>query len=167
RIENCINDLFENDSTISTQIDRLLTHLSSGRPFGLPVGGQCSRILAELLMTSIDQLLTLSNVKWHRYVDDFTLIADSQADAYNAISILSNTLADYGLSLNRSKTTILKGQHYENFVHSQLFTDDDNASKLKTIDLHFDPYSDNPRSDYEELAETIEQLNIQTLLELE
>ncbi|MBO0400120.1 hypothetical protein J1F21_17620 [Aeromonas veronii] len=167
RIENCINDLFENDSTISTQIDRLLNHLSSGRSFGLPVGGQCSRILAELLMTSIDQLLTLSNVKWHRYVDDFTLIADSQADAYKAISILSNTLADYGLSLNRSKTTILKGQHYENFVHSQLFTDDDNASKLKTIDLHFDPYSDNPRSDYEELAETIEQLNIQTLLELE
>ncbi|WP_438405632.1 RNA-directed DNA polymerase, partial [Aeromonas hydrophila] len=113
RIENCINDLFENDSTISTQIDRLLNHLSSGRSFGLPVGGQCSRILAELLMTSIDQLLTLSNVKWHRYVDDFTLIADSQADAYKAISILSNTLADYGLSLNRSKTTILKGQHYE------------------------------------------------------
>lgn len=167
RIENCINDLFENHSTVSTQVDRLLSQLSSGRSFGLPVGGQCSRVLAELLMTSIDRLLTLSNVTWHRYVDDFTLIADSQAEAYKAISILSNALADYGLSLNRSKTTILKAQHYENFVHSQLFTDDDNASKLKKIDLHFDPYSDNPHSDYEDLAETVDQLNVQTLLDLE
>lgn len=167
RIENCINDLFGSNSTVSTQVDRLLSQLSSGRSFGLPVGGQCSRVLAELLMTSIDQLLTLSNVTWHRYVDDFTLIADSQAEAYRAISILSNALADYGLSLNRSKTTILKAQHYENFVHSQLFTDDDNASKLKKIDLHFDPYSDNPNSDYEELAETVEQLNVKNLLDLE
>ncbi|MGL4331622.1 MAG: RNA-directed DNA polymerase [Bacteroidales bacterium] len=167
RIENCINDLFGNGSTISTQMDRILSQLSSGRSFGLPVGGQCSRVLAELLMTSIDQILTLSNVTWHRYVDDFTLIADSQAEAYKAISILSNALADYGLSLNRSKTTILKGQHYENFVHSQLFTEDDSASRLKKIDLHFDPYSDNPLSDYEELAETVEQLNVQTLLDLE
>lgn len=156
RIENCINDLFGNNSTVSTQVDRLLSQLSSGRSFGLPVGGQCSRVLAELLMTSIDQLLTLSNVTWHRYVDDFTLIASSQAEAYKAISILSHALADYGLSLNRSKTTILKAQHYENFVQSQLFTDDDNGSKLKKIDLHFDPYSDNPHSDYEELAETVE-----------
>lgn len=167
RVENCIHDLFGKNSTISTQVDRLLSQLSSGRSFGLPVGGQCSRVLAELLMTSIDQLLTLSNVTWHRYVDDFTLIADSQAEAYKAISILSNALADYGLSLNRSKTTILKGQHYENFVHSQLFTDDDDASKLKKIDLHFDPYSDNAHSDYDELAETVEQLNVQTLLDLE
>ncbi|GGJ06161.1 hypothetical protein GCM10007978_49700 [Shewanella hanedai] len=167
RIENCINDLFGDNSTVSTQVDRLLSQISSGRSFGFPVGGQCSRVLAELLMTSIDQLLTLSNITWHRYVDDFTLIADSQAEAYKAISILSNALADYGLSLNRSKTTILKGQHYENFVHSQLFTDDDNASKLKKIDLHFDPYSDNAHSDYDELADTVEQLNVQTLLDLE
>ena len=48
-----------------------------------------------------------------------------------------------------------------------MFTDDDNASKLKKIDLHFDPYSDNPHSDYEELAETVEQLNVQSLLDLE
>lgn len=166
RVENCINDLFVN-STVSTQVDRLLSQLSSGRSFGLPVGGQCSRILAELLMTSIDQLLTLSDVTWHRYVDDFTLIADNQAEAYKAISSLSNALADYGLSLNRSKTTILKGQHYINFVHSQLFTNDDDASKLKTIDLHFDPYSDNPHADYDELAETVEQLNVKALLDLE
>lgn len=166
RLENCINDLFGHNSTISTQVDRILNQLSSGRSFGLPVGGQCSRVLAELLMTSIDQILTMSNITWHRYVDDFTLIADNQAEAYKAISILSNILADYGLSLNRSKTTILKSQHYKNFVNAQLSTDD-NASKLKEIDLHFDPYSDNPHSDYENLVEIVEKINVQTLLDLE
>jgi len=167
RIENCIADLFDSESTVATQLDRLLSKIASGRSFGLPVGGQCSRILAELLMTSIDQLLTQSGVIWHRYVDDFTLIAESQADAYRALSILSNALADYGLSLNRTKTTILKSQHYENFVHAQLFSNDDSASQLKEIDLHFDPYSDNPHEDYEKLADTVHQLDVQNLLGLE
>ncbi|EKY3217660.1 RNA-directed DNA polymerase, partial [Cronobacter turicensis] len=167
RIENCINDLFGEGSTVATQIDRLLSQLSAGRSFGLPVGGQCSRVLAELLMTSVDQLLTSSKLKWHRYVDDFTIIASDQADAYRAISILSNALADYGLSLNRTKTTILKAQHYKNFVYTQLFVDDDKSSKLKKIDLHFDPYSDNPVADYDELVETVEKLNVQALLDLE
>ncbi len=167
RIENCIADLFGENSTVAAQVDRLLNKFSSGRSFGLPVGGQCSRILAELLMTAIDQLLTQSGVIWHRYVDDFTLIAESQADAYRSLSILSNVLADYGLSLNRSKTTILKAQHYENFVHAQLFSSDDSASKLKEIDLHFDPYSDNPDEDYDNLVDTVNQLDVQNLLGLE
>ncbi|MDP9566864.1 UNVERIFIED_ORG: hypothetical protein J2806_002536 [Kosakonia oryzae] len=167
RIENCINDLFGEGSTVATQIDRLLSQLSAGRSFGLPVGGQCSRVLAELLMTSVDQLLTSSKLNWHRYVDDFTIISSDQAEAYRAISILSNALADYGLSLNRTKTTILKAQHYKNFVYTQLFVDDDKSSKLKKIDLHFDPYSNNPVSDYNELVETVEKLNVQALLDLE
>ncbi|HCD6202276.1 TPA: reverse transcriptase, partial [Klebsiella pneumoniae] len=47
------------------------------------------------------------------------------------------------------------------------FVDDDKSSKLKKIDLHFDPYSDNPVADYDELVETVEKLNVQALLDLE
>ncbi len=167
RLENCIADLFHQGSTVAAQINKILNHIASGRSFGLPVGGQCSRILSELLMTSIDQLITQSGLTWYRYVDDFTLICNGQEDAYKAISILSNLLADYGLSLNKTKTIILGAQHYENFVHSQLFSDDDNSSKLKEIDLYFDPYSDNPHSDYQELTEIVNKLDVQGLLELE
>lgn len=167
RVENCISDLFPDESTVATQVDRILRRISSGRSFGLPVGGQCSRVLAELLMTSVDQLLTQNGIVWHRYVDDFTLISKNQEDAYKSISMLSNILADYGLSLNRSKTTILKSQHYENFVHAQLSSSNDSAGDLKNIDLYFDPYSDSPHEDYEELSETVQKLDIQGLLELE
>lgn len=167
RLENCINDLFPNNSTVAAQIDRLLSHFASGRSFGLPVGGQCARILAELLMSSIDQMLTDAGVVWHRYVDDITLITTSQEDAYRSLSVLSHALADYGLSLNRTKTTILKAKHYIDYVNTQIGVTDDESKALREIDLHFDPYSDSSDSNYDELKETVQSLDIQLLLNLE
>lgn len=99
RIANFVDDLFGYESTVSTQVDRFLSKFAAGRSFGLPVGGQCARILAELLMTAVDSTLTDAGLTWHRYVDDFTLFTPSQAETYRALSILSNALADYGLSL--------------------------------------------------------------------
>jgi hypothetical protein len=167
RLENCIADLFGDKSTVASQIDRLLSNFSSGRSFGLPVGGQCARILAELLMTSIDEKLSAKGIIWHRYVDDFTLITKSQEDAYHALSVLSHALADYGLSLNRSKTTILSAKHYQDYVRTQLGVTDDESKALREIDLHFDPYSDSANTDYSELKETVQKLDIQSLLSLE
>ena len=168
RVENCVEDLFPRDRwTVAAQIDRFLNHFSSRRSFGLPVGGQCSRIIAELLMSSIDQRLSDSDIAWHRYVDDFTLITTSQADAYKALSDLSHALADYGLSLNRTKTTILTAKHYSDYVRMQLGAPDDEASRLQEIDLHFDPYSDTPDRDFEELKETVAQLEVHKLLNSE
>lgn len=169
RLENLIQPIFGTHSTVARQLDRILNKFSSGRSFGLPVGGQCSRILAELLLNSIDIRLTEEGIDFYRYVDDFTLICEDQASAYKALSTLSTTLADYGLSLNRTKTTTLSERHYVHYIQTQigLSTSEDNASKLKQIDLHFDPYSDNPEADYEELRNTVDQLEVTTLLELE
>jgi hypothetical protein len=167
RIENCIDDLFTQSSTISSQVDRFLSRFASGRSFGLPVGGQCSRILAELLLSSIDRRLAEANVIWRRYVDDFVLITPSQADAYRALSILSHALADYGLTLNRTKTIILTSKHYIDYVRTQLGGSEDIANKLFEIDLHFDPYSDTAESDYEELQAIVQGLDIRALLDAE
>lgn len=167
RLENCVSDLFPGGSSVSKQLDRFLSKLANGRSFGLPVGGQCARILAEVMMSPIDQVLNDQRVTWHRYVDDFTLITSSQENAYRALSVLSNALADYGLSLNRTKTTILGAKHYVDFVNAQLGPADDEGSALREIDLHFDPYSDTAVDDYGELKETVKNLDIQLLLELE
>lgn len=168
RVENKIADLFPKDSsTISIQVDRFLSNFASGRSFGLPVGGQCSRILAELLMSSVDQKLSDSQISFYRYVDDFTIIALTQAKGYQALSALSHALADYGLSLNRTKTTILTAKHYSDYVSLQLGSQDSEANKLRQVNLYFDPYSDNPHSDFEELQETIAKLDVRKLLNLE
>ena len=167
RVENCIDDLFPGGSTLAKQIDRLLSKFASGRSFGLPVGGQGSRIIAELFMNSVDQMLTDAGVTWHRYVDDYTLITDSQDNAYRALSVLSHALADYGLSLNRTKTTILSGKHYFDYVTTQLGVTDDESKHLREIDLHFDPYSDFAKDHYGKLKDTVKSLDISALLNLE
>lgn len=167
RLENVIRDLAAAGSTISLQIDRMLNKLAAGRSFGLPVGGQCARVLAEVMMTPIDQSLSDAGIVWHRYVDDFTLICASQQDAYKALSVLSHALADYGLSLNRSKTTFLSGKHYKDFIAVQLGEGDDASSALREMDLHFDPYSDNAREEYEKLKASFDQIDISFLLGLE
>lgn len=167
RLENVVRDLTSEGSTIAMQIDRILSKLAAGRSFGLPVGGQCARILAEVMMTPIDQSLTDGALTWHRYVDDYTVICASQQDAYAALSALSHALADYGLTLNRSKTTILSAKHYKDFISVQLGDGEDSSVALRELDLHFDPYSDNANTDYEKLKQSFEKINISFLLDLE
>lgn len=104
---------------------------------------------------------------WHRYVDDFVLVTANQAEAYRALSILANALADYGLTLNRTKTTLLTSKHYVDYVRAQLRGSDAESDKLLEIDLHFDPYSDTNESDYDELKKIVHSLDIRALLDLE
>ncbi len=166
RLENVVKDLAPS-STLAMQIDRILSKLAAGRSFGLPVGGQCARILAEVMMTPIDRSLSDAGLIWHRYVADYTLICCSQQDAYKALSELSHALADYGLSLNRSKTTILTAKHYKDFVSAQLGEGEDASLALRELDLHFDPYSDNASAEYEKLKQSFDKIDISFLLDLE
>lgn len=167
RLENVIEDLSDANSTVAVQIDRVLSKLAAGRSFGLPVGGQCARVLAEVMMTPIDRSLSDAGIVWHRYVDDFTLICSSQQEAYKALSVLSHSLADYGLSLNRTKTTTLSAKHYVDYVAAQLGDGDDASVALRELELHFDPYSDAAQVEYEQLKESFEEIDIQFLLDLE
>jgi hypothetical protein len=167
RLENVVNDLASGNSTVAVQIDRILSKLASGRSFGLPVGGQCARVLAEVMMTPIDTSLSDAGIVWHRFVDDFTLVCASQQDAYAALSTLSNSLADYGLSLNRTKTTTLSAKHYKDYIAVQLGQGDETTVALRELDLHFDPYSDERLAEYEKLKESFNEIDIQFLLELE
>ncbi len=166
-VENFINALGGDSAQVSKQINVLLSKLFAGRSFGLPVGGQGARILAELFLNQVDGALTAHGVRWHRYVDDYVLIAKSTAEAYRALVLLTQCLMDYGLTLNKSKTVLLSARHYRDYVRAQLGTGDDEATKLRRIDLKFDPYSDNAEEDYESLRETVESLEVRQLLNRE
>lgn len=166
-IENFINHLSGECKQVSKQVNALLGKLSAGRSFGLPVGGQGARVLAELFLNQVDSALTAAGINWHRYVDDYVLIAANTADAYRALSLLAQCLMDYGLSLNKSKTVFLSSKHYRDYANSQLGSGDDEAVKLRTIDLKFDPYSDTPDEDYELLKETVDTLEVRRLLNRE
>src|SRR5690606_3841656 len=50
---------------------------------------------------------------------------------------------------------------------AQLGGDDEEVTKLRSIDLKFDPYSDNAEEEYETLRETVESLEVRRLLNRE
>jgi hypothetical protein len=166
-IENFISDLGGDGRVVAKQINAILSKFTAGRSFGLPVGGQGSRILAELFLLYSDNALTAAGVTWHRYVDDYVLVASSNGNAYKALGILAQVLFNFGLTLNKSKTVLLTTKHYADYVTSQLGGDDAEAAKLRSIDLKFDPYSDNPGADYDSLRETVESLEVRRLLNRE
>lgn len=119
-------------------------------------------------MASVDAKLIDEEINFYRYVDDFTIIAENYSEGYRALSTLSNALADYGLTLNRTKTITLSARHYKEYVALQLGEDTDSESRpLREVDLYFDPYSDNPADDFEELRATVQQIDVQKLLRSE
>jgi hypothetical protein len=166
-LENQLADLFDDQGRLAKQIVGLLTKCSGGRSFGLPVGGQGARALAELMLHPIDGELTVQNLVWSRYVDDYVLVASSSEAAYGALAKLSHGLGDYGLNLSRNKTSLLSGKHYADFVSAQLGGDEDEASRLREIDVYFDPYSDTAVEEYDSLKETVGSLQVQKLLNRE
>lgn len=166
-IENFISDLGGDGRIIAKQINAILSKFTAGRSFGLPVGGQASRILAELFLHYSDASLTEAGITWYRYVDDYVLITSSNSEAYKALGILAQTLFNWGLTLNKTKTVLLSTKHYIDYVTSQLGGDDSEAAKLRSIDLRFDPYSDTPDEDYDSLRETVGTLEVRRLLNRE
>lgn len=166
-IENLINRLGGDSVAVSKQVNALLSKLFAGRSFGLPVGGQGARILAELVLNEVDSAMVAKGICCNRYVDDYVLVAANTAEAYRALGVLATCLMDYGLSLNKSKTVFLSAKHYRDYVASQLGGDDAEAAKLRKIDIKFDPYSDNPETDYESLVETVATLEVRQLLNRE
>jgi len=65
----------------------------------------------------VDQQLTDAKLKWRRYV---TIRADYglASRGYRALAILAHALADYGLTLNRTKTTLLTSKHFVDYVRA-------------------------------------------------
>lgn len=166
-LENQLSDLLDDQGRVAKQVVGLLTKFSGGRSFGLPVGGQGARALAELMLHPIDRELTVLSIDWSRYVDDYVVVATSSEDAYGSLARLSHVLGDYGLNLSRNKTSVLSAKHYAEYVSAQLGGEDDEASRLRSIDVYFDPYSDTAIEEYDSLRETVESLQVLKLLNRE
>lgn len=83
------------------------------RSFGVPVGSDASRIVSEAALLAVDRQLQDQNVSYVRYVDDFRIFASTRAEAYDVVRLLSELLAEEGLTLNNRKTSIFQIQDFE------------------------------------------------------
>lgn len=171
RLENALQRATSNPE-ITRRILKLLSIFSETDSYGLPVGGPASRLLAELALNDTDQHLRRRGIGFCRYADDYTFFCDSKSSAYKLIVLLSEKLANDGLSLQKHKTRILTR---EEFAEVNRFLDprplnDPTASeeqKLLNISIRFDPYSPTAAEDYEALKSAVQEVDIIGILSRE
>lgn len=85
----------------------LLSGWNGTESFGIPVGCEASRLLAEIALSDVDEALLANGVEFIRFNDDYRVFADSIAQAYRHIAFLAETLyRNHGLSLQQHKTSI-------------------------------------------------------------
>jgi hypothetical protein len=82
--------------------------------YGIPIGSDPARLLAEVAIADVDEALQAADLSFVRYSDDFRFFTTSQAEAYAAIALLANHLyTSHGLTLQPQKTLILTTEEFK------------------------------------------------------
>ena len=106
RLENTLLAVKDIETSAVILLNELLLYWSNRDSYGIPVGSNGSRILAEASLINIDKYLKNKNISFIRFVDDFKLFAKNASQAHTWLSILVERLNQEGLFLNTSKTSI-------------------------------------------------------------
>jgi hypothetical protein len=96
---------------------RAIMHLLSGwngtESFGIPVGNQPSRLLAEAVLIDVDEAMLAAGVEFVRFNDDYRILAGSHGEAYRRLASLADVLyRNHGLTLQPQKTTVVSRNEY-------------------------------------------------------
>jgi hypothetical protein len=95
---------------LHTTIDHLLKFWVGNDSYGLPVGGNGSRILAEAVLIDVDNYLLDVGIPFVRFVDDYRLFAKDAVYAQKYLAQLTSKLFGEGLSLNAAKTVMYQAR---------------------------------------------------------
>lgn len=170
RIENSLNRVTGNRDAVG-RIMAILTRLSvGGVSYGLPVGGNAARILAEALLNRTDRLLIDRSVNFSRFVDDYLIFGDSEEDVRRGLVYLSDVLLNHeGLSLSRMKTRLMTSAEFAKMSPAAVPADSDSATedlarRFLRIRLKYDPYSPTASEDFEKLSEELRRFDIVGML---
>lgn len=94
-------------SLLGNRLDELVRNCQDGQTNGIPIGPDTSLLIAEILLSQIDRKLSRCRLKGIRYVDDYELVFDTEAEALEALSKLEHALLECELHLNPAKTKVL------------------------------------------------------------
>jgi len=172
RIDNAIGGALGAGHMHATALKRLFGHWAGAYSYGIPVGSAASRIVAEVTLSDIDQLLLSEGTKYVRYSDDFRIFCNSEAEAYKYLTIIARALIEnHGLTLQQNKTKIITVEYFR-----REYLRENEARELDTLSERFyelleeigieDTYSE---IDYDalpdEAQEAIDQLNLEGILQ--
>lgn len=100
-----LNSTQEDYPKIIKLINQTLLFWANRDSYGIPVGGNASRILAEAALIEVDNYLMSKKIDFIRYVDDYRLFASDAMVANKWLSMLINKLSQEGLFINTGKTS--------------------------------------------------------------
>ena len=86
-------------------LDERSRNMQRGETLGIPIGPATSNILSELLLHPVDAALR-RDYTFMRFIDDYRCYCVSRTEADAFIVALEDQLAEFGLQLNASKTSI-------------------------------------------------------------
>lgn len=107
RLESNLFALKNVDEPLIRLLNELLLFWSNRDSYGLPVGSNASRILAEATLIEVDDYLLSHNVDFCRFVDDYRIFACNSETAQHHLSLLVKKLNEVGLFLNSRKSRVV------------------------------------------------------------
>ncbi len=113
RLENALNLAASTHPQHIKALMKLLGGWRERQSFGLPVGPSASRLLAEVAIHDIDELMLGEGLTSIRFVDDFRVFCTTRSDAQCALASLADFLwKNHGLTLSEQKTEILTTKEF-------------------------------------------------------
>lgn len=106
RIESILRSNLKIDDDIISLINELLLYWANRDSYGLPVGSNASRILAEAALIEVDNYLKSKNIDFCRFVDDYRIFAQDAFEAHSNLALLTLKLSKEGMFLNVQKTKV-------------------------------------------------------------
>lgn len=107
RIDSTLQSISAIDTDIISLTNELLLFWANRDSYGLPVGSNGSRILAEAALSAIDKMLRNNIIDFCRFVDDYRFFANSAEEAHNNLAYFIQCLSRDGITLNIQKTRII------------------------------------------------------------
>lgn len=97
-----------NEYKIADNLDKRVRSINNNETKGIPTGPITSRLISELILSEIDSILhtKFPNLKYNRFVDDYSFYFLEKNEAILFISKFQKILYDFKFSLNESKTKI-------------------------------------------------------------
>lgn len=140
RLENILESL-SGERRVVKKIEGFISDWRSRQSFGLPVGSNASRLLAEAALNDTDMGLISEGYEHTRYVDDMVIFIGKGQDPYAALGYLAKQLSENeGLSLNIQKTKILAWNDFISSVDAPEAGDDDAKEEFATERLFWAAY---------------------------
>jgi Reverse transcriptase (RNA-dependent DNA polymerase) len=108
RIDNAIDSALGIGHMHGKALKNLIAHWAGSYSYGIPVGSAASRLIAEVTISDIDEILLSEDIKYVRYSDDFRIFCSSEAEAYKSLTLIARSLLNsHGLTLQQNKTKIV------------------------------------------------------------